>query len=64
MPDNWKPFETENNVTSLDIELLKREIGQLFPFYDLRYDAKTAAFFCRVDEELLEEKFDSLRKSL
>lgn len=64
MPDNWKPSETENNVTDLDIELLKREIGQLFPFYDLRYDVNNAAFFCRIDEEFLEEKFDSLRKSL
>ena len=64
MPDNWTPFEKPNNVTTLDIELLKREVGQHFPFYDLRFDVNTAAFFCRIDEETLEEKFDSLRKTL
>jgi membrane-associated protease RseP (regulator of RpoE activity) len=30
----------------------------------MKYDLNTAAFFCRIDKELLEEKFDSLRKSL
>lgn len=64
MPDNFNPFEKTNNVTTLDIELLKREVGQHFPFYDLRFDVNTAAFFCRIDEETLEEKFDSLRESL
>jgi len=64
MPDNWNSYGTTEGVTELDIELLKREVGQRFPFYDLRYDAKTAAFFCRIDEETLEEKFDDLRRSL
>ena len=64
MRNNFNPFEIKNVETDLDIELLKREIGQHFPFYDLRFDTNTAAFFCRIDEETLEEKFDSLRKSL
>ena len=61
---NWSPFENTNNATDLDIELLKAEVGKSFPFYDMRYNKKTAAFFCRIDKELLEEKFDTLRKSL
>ena len=64
MPDDFKPFETTNNVTNLDVELLKREVGQRFPFYDMKFNINTAAFFCRIDEETLEEKFDSLRRSL
>ncbi len=64
MSDSFNSFESKTFETNLDIELLKREIGQLFPFYDLRFDAKTAAFYCRIDEETLEEKFDMLRKSL
>jgi len=64
MRDSFKPFETKNIESDLDIELLKREIGQHFPFYDLRFDTNTAAFFCRIDETTLEEKFDSLRRSL
>jgi len=64
MSDDFKPFETTNNVTNLDVELLKREVGQRFPFYDMKFNIDTAAFFCRIDEETLEEKFDSLRRSL
>jgi len=66
MPNSWswKPFETSYTETNLDIELLKSEVGKHFPFYDMKYNVNTAAFFCRIDKELLEEKFDSLRKSL
>lgn len=60
----WDPFNNTNNATDLDIELLKTEIGKHFPFYDVKYVKDTAAFFCRIDEKQLEEKFDSLRKSL
>ena len=61
---SWKPFESSQTDTDLDIEFLKSEVGKHFPFYDMRYDANTAAFFCRIDKESLEEKFNSLRKSL
>jgi len=64
MPNKFNPFETSSSETGLDVELLKREVGQYFPFYDMRFDFKTAAFFCRIDEETLEEKFDILRRSL
>ncbi|UCF49364.1 MAG: site-2 protease family protein, partial [Thermoplasmatales archaeon] len=64
MSNDFDTFESKTFVTNLDIELLKREVGQHFPFYDLKYDIKTAAFFCRIDEETLEEKFDLLRRSL
>ena len=64
MPDNWNPFRNENNVTNLDIELLKREVGKRFPFYEVKSNLNTVAFFCRIDEETLEGNFDSLRKSL
>ena len=64
MPDKWDQFGTEKPDTNLDIEFLKREIGQRFPFYDMKYSLNTAAFFCRIDEETLEEKFNSLRKAL
>jgi len=64
MSNNFDSFEKKTVETNLDIELLKREIGQYFPFYDLKFDYKTAAFFCRIDEVSLEEKFDLLRRSL
>ena len=64
MSNNWNPFKTINNVTDLDAELLKREVGQRFPFYEVKSNSNTVAFFCRIDKETLEGNFDSLRKSL
>jgi membrane-associated protease RseP (regulator of RpoE activity) len=61
---SWNPFDNTSNATNLDIELLKTEIGKYFPFYDVRYGKDTAVFFCNIDKETLEEKFDTLRKSL
>lgn len=64
MPDTWKNFEQTPVDQPFDIELLQREVGQRFPFYDMKSNLNTVAFFCRIDEETLEEKFDSLRRAL
>jgi Zn-dependent protease len=64
MPDDRINFENINLETTLDLEFLKKEVGQRFPFYDMKYNVSTAAFFCRIDETTLEEKFDTLRRSL
>ena len=64
MPENWKSSTSSTDVTTLDIELLKQEIGRRFPFYDMKYNLKTAVFFVRVDERILENNFESLRTSL
>ena len=60
----WNPFNNTNNQINIDIELLKTEVGKLFPFYDMKYNANNAAFYCRIDKESLDEKFESLRTSL
>jgi membrane-associated protease RseP (regulator of RpoE activity) len=64
MPDKWNNFEQIPVETPFDIELLQREVGQRFPFYDMKSNINTVAFFCRIDEETLEEKFESLRLTL
>jgi membrane-associated protease RseP (regulator of RpoE activity) len=64
MADDWSQFEPSYNATTLDIELLKREVGQRFPFYDMKSNLNTAVFFCKIDEETLGEKFDDLRRAL
>jgi membrane-associated protease RseP (regulator of RpoE activity) len=64
MDDEWNQIKAEKPDTNLDIEFIKREVGQRFPFYDLKYSQNTAAFFCRIDNETLEEKFNSLRTSI
>jgi len=64
MPENWNPFSMGTSNTNLDIELLKSEVGQRFPFYEMKYNADTAAFYCRIDEAALEKNFDDLRRSL
>jgi Zn-dependent protease len=61
---SWNPFDNTSNTTNLDIEMLKAEVGKHFPFYDVRYGKDAVAFFCNIDKETLEEKFDILRKSL
>jgi membrane-associated protease RseP (regulator of RpoE activity) len=64
MPNNWSGFGFSNIESKLNIELLKEEVGKHFPFYDFRFNTKTAAFFCKIDNETLENKFDKLRRSL
>ncbi len=64
MPDEPNHFEQPPADTTLDIELLKREVGQHFPFYDVKSGQDVVVFFCRIDETILGEKFDYLRKSL
>jgi len=64
MPEEWNNFEQTNTDAIFDLELLKREVGQRFPFYDVKSGPDVAIFFCRIDEMILEEKFESLRQSL
>ena len=64
MSNNWNLFNNTDKASNLDIELLKKEVGQHFPFYDIKYNLNSAAFFCRIDKESLEKNFDLLRKSL
>ncbi len=64
MPDKWNNFQQIPVETPFDFELLQREVGQRFPFYDMKSNLNTVAFFCRIDEETLEEKFESLRITL
>lgn len=64
MPNEWDLFKSNIVNSNLDVELLKKEVGQRFPYYDIRIDTNAVAFFCRVDEDSLEQNFDSLRKSL
>jgi membrane-associated protease RseP (regulator of RpoE activity) len=61
MPNKWNTFDQIPVDTPFDLELLQREVGQRFPFYDMKSNINTVAFFCRIDEETLEEKFESLR---
>jgi len=64
MPEAWNNFEQPSVEPPFDLELLQREVGQRFPFYDMKSNINTVAFFCRIDEDTLEEKFESLRLTL
>ena len=64
MPNDWSSYRQVDSEPRSDLELLKSEVGQRFPFYDMKYNVHTMAFFCRIDEETLDENFDSLRLSL
>jgi len=56
--------DSAQGVVSLDIELLKREVGQRFPFYDVRFDQSSAMFYVRIDADTVDEHFDSLHAAL
>jgi len=64
MSIDWSSFQQGDVDSRSDLELLKSEVGQRFPFYDMKFDIHTVAFFCRIDEETLDENFNSLRLSL
>jgi len=49
---------------AFDLERIKSWVGLYFPFYDVRVNREAITFLCRVDEESLEEKFESLRNLL
>ena len=56
MPENWNMFGPDIYPKDFDIEILKSEIGQRFPFYDTKFNANTVAFYCRIDELTLEPR--------
>ncbi|MCU0850681.1 MAG: site-2 protease family protein [Candidatus Thermoplasmatota archaeon] len=64
MPEPWNNPNQTPIESPFDLELLQREVGSRFPFYDMKTNINTVAFFCRIDEETLEEKFESLRRTL
>ena len=64
MPEKWNDFTQIPVEPPFDIEFLQREVGSRFPFYDMKSNINTVAFFCRIDEQTLQEKFESLRVSL
>jgi len=58
------PWTTNEDLPSFDMELLKREIGSRFPFYDVKSSKQALLFFCNIDDNNVEQKFESLRKVL
>ncbi|MFA5101906.1 MAG: site-2 protease family protein [Candidatus Thermoplasmatota archaeon] len=64
MPEKWDTVDQIPVEPPFDLEVLQREVGQRFPFYDMKSNVNTVAFYCRIDEETLEEKFESLRLTL
>lgn len=64
MGNSWSNFGQRSNSFEFDLELLKKEVGQRFPFYDVSQNVNAVAFFCRIDLDSLEENFNSLRRAL
>ena len=66
MNQTWS-FSANNSQTrneNIDIEFIKQEIGQRFPFYDMRIMDQTLAFYCTMDSANVDSLFDDLRKIL
>ena len=66
MNKTWS-FSVNNSQTrneNVDIEFIKQEIGQRFPFYDMRIMGQNLAFYCTMDSANIDSLFDDLRKIL
>lgn len=64
MVEQWDSSPENLNAAETDLEWLKQEVGKRFPFYDVRTSYNTIAFYCNIDENTLEQNFNSLRLSL
>lgn len=64
MPENQNTIDNSDITSNLDIELLKQIMLKHFSFYDMRFNIKTALFFCKIEKDTLDEKFESLRLDL
>ena len=66
MNQTWS-FSVNNSQTrneNVDIEFIKQEIGQRFPFYDMRVIGQNLAFYCTMDSANFDYLFDELCKLL
>jgi len=60
-----KMIETDfSEKTPADLEKLKSSVGRYFPFYEVKVGREGIVFFCKINEERLEEDFESLRIDL
>ena len=48
----------------VDIPYLQQEVGQRFPFYDMKITPQAIVFFCRIDDQTVDAKIESLRLAL
>ena len=49
---------------SKEIEFVRSLVARYFPVYDVRVTYDVVQFFCRVDNETLEEKFEGMREEM
>jgi len=61
---NFSVNNSQKRNENVDIEFIKQEIGQRFPFYDMRIMDQTLAFYCTIDSANVDSLFDDLRKIL
>jgi len=62
MPTPGDPNTTPNEP--VDISYLQKEVGQRFPFYDMKVTPQAIVFFCRIDDQTVGDQFEDLRRSL
>lgn len=62
MPATEDPTTTTNEP--VDIPYLQQQVGQRFPFYDMKITPQAVVFFCHIDEATIGDRFEDLRHSL
>lgn len=48
----------------VDIPYLQKEVGQRFPFYDMKITPQAIVFFCHIDTTTVDQHFEDLRSAL
>jgi len=56
--------ETPTPEEPVDIPYLQREVGQRFPFYDMKVTPQALVFFCHIDEPTINDNFEALRLAI
>ena len=56
--------ETNTPEEPVDIPFLQREVGQRFPFYDMKVTPQAVVFLCRIDDQTVGDQFENLRLAL
>jgi len=64
MPNAFSRFTQSYQQPPQDVEWVKQEVGKHFPFYEVKFAQDAILFYCKIDEQNLEDLFNDLRQHL
>ena len=64
MPNAFSRFTQSYQQPPQDVEWVKQQVGKHFPFYEVKFAQDAILFYCKIDEQNLEDLFNDLRQHL